>query len=123
MLIETIALAQVLVAVEVESPAGELYVQLCDEADYMQAQCAHQAVKPAAPVVTFIFEDVAPGEWAVMAWRDTDSDGEMATGLFGIPTEPVAIYGDPRGFFGPPSFSASAVTISAQGGRLEMQID
>lgn len=123
MVLQTIALAQVFVAVEAAEPEGDIYVQLCSEADYLEAPCAHQAIKPAASLVEFTFENVAAGEWAVLAWRDPNGDGEMETGLFGIPAEPVAIYGDPRGFFGPPSFSASAVTIGPQGRRFEIKID
>ena len=123
MLIATLMLAQVTVAVEVEAPAGDLYVQLCSEATYLQSACEHQAVKPAEARVAFTFEDVAPGRWAVMAWRDPEADGEMARALFGIPAEPTAIYGDPRGFFGPPGFEAAAVSVGDGPRRFEMTID
>lgn len=111
MLLETLIAAQVLVNVDVETPEGDLYVQLCSEDTYMQTTCEHQAIQPAQAQLSFAFEDVAPGQWAVMVWRDPEGDGEMATNLFGIPAEPVAIYGDPRALFGAPSFSDSAVEI------------
>ena len=123
MVIETLMLAQVLVAVDVAEPEGDLYVQLCSRATFMQSECEHRSIKPAAPRVEFTFDDVAPGSWAVMAWRDPEGDGEMATRIFGIPAEPTAIYGDPRAFLGPPSFEASAVMIDDAPRRFEMAID
>ena len=123
MLLPMLMLAQVTVAVEVAEPQGDLYVQLCSRAAYMETACDHQAIKPAAPRVDFVFDDVEPGRWAVMAWRDPEGDGEMATHVFGIPAEPTAIYGDPRGLFGPPSFEAAAVSLEPGPRRFEMRID
>lgn len=53
------------------------------------------------------FTNVPPGEYALALHHDEDGDGQMDTGLFGIPTEGAAASNDARGSFGPPSFEAA----------------
>lgn len=51
--------------------------------------------------VDIVFTDLATGEYAVSIYYDLDDDGEMDTGLFGIPSEPVGFSNNARGKFGP----------------------
>lgn len=54
------------------------------------------------------FENVAPGTYALALHHDEDADGEMDTGIFGIPTEGTGASRDARGSMGPPSFRDAA---------------
>ncbi|MEQ8435258.1 MAG: DUF2141 domain-containing protein [Oceanicaulis sp.] len=101
----------VLTLTGVETPTGDIYIQLCREETFLKEGCAHQAVLPPQEGVVHTFDSVAPGRWAATAWHDADGDGVMKTGLFEIPAEPVAISNDPRALFGPPDFAAAAIDI------------
>ena len=50
---------------------------------------------------TFAFSNLEEGRYAVIATYDRDSDGELDTGFFGIPTEPVGYSNNVRRI-GPP---------------------
>lgn len=47
------------------------------------------------------------GEYAIAAIHDEDDDGQLDTGMFGIPTEGTATSRDARGTMGPPGFDAA----------------
>ncbi len=47
------------------------------------------------------FPGLAAGDYALSVFYDQDGNGEMATGMFGIPKEPVGFSNDARRKFGP----------------------
>lgn len=53
-----------------------------------------------------------PGTYAVSVYHDADNNGELNTGLFGIPTELVGFSNQARSLFGPPSFRKAAFQMS-----------
>ena len=61
--------------------------------------------------VVIRFADLLPGDYAVAAFHDADGDGELNTNIAGAPTEGYGFSNDARGFMGPPSFEAAAVSI------------
>lgn len=80
-------------------------------------QAALTVVAPIAPDRTGScrFDSVAPGTYALALHHDEDADGEMDTGIFGIPTEGTGASRDARGSMGPPSFeSAQFVHLERQ---------
>jgi uncharacterized protein (DUF2141 family) len=114
--------AQVILSLTgVDTPTGDIYVQLCRQEAFLTSGCAHQATLPAQEGVVHTFESVAPGRWAATAWHDADGDGVMKTGMFGIPAEPVAISNDPPALFGPPQFEASAFDVGDEPVRITLQ--
>ena len=48
-----------------------------------------------------VFPGLDEGQYAVSVVYDQDGDGKMATGMFGIPKEPVGFSNNVRGKFGP----------------------
>ena len=56
------------------------------------------------------FDGVAPGTYAIALHHDEDDDGQMDTGIFGIPTEGTGASRDARGSMGPPSFRDAHVS-------------
>ena len=55
-------------------------------------------------MATCRFDDLEPGEYAVGAAYDRNGNGELDRGFLGIPTEPVAVSNNARGFMGPPDY-------------------
>ena len=74
-------------------------------------------LKKQAPVdergqAEFHLDNLEPGSYALSAVYDADMSGELNRGLFGIPTEPVGVSNNAKGFFGPPSYSAAKFSLS-----------
>ena len=59
----------------------------------------------------FVLRDLSPGQYAVNAFHDENDNGELDTGLFGIPSEGYGFANDPNTTFGPPDFEAAAVNV------------
>lgn len=69
-------------------------------------------MRPAASgSLRVVFADVEPGSYAVAAFHDADGDGELAQNFVGMPTEGYGFSNGARGFMGPPSFEAAAVSV------------
>ena len=59
------------------------------------------------------FKDVPAGPFAISVFHDKDSDRELDTGVFGIPTEAYGFSRDARDTFGPPSFDEARLDVVA----------
>jgi uncharacterized protein (DUF2141 family) len=121
-IIAALALAPLTVTVETENPTGMVYVQLCDRESFLTSQCPHQTNREAEARIDFVFDDVAPGEWTVMVWRDANSNGEMERGQYGVPLEPTSISNDPPMLYGPPRFDDAKVAVPDNGTRVRISI-
>lgn len=53
---------------------------------------------------TVVFEDLEPGEYAVSAFHDEDSDKKLGRSFIGIPVEGIAASNDARNPVGPPKY-------------------
>jgi len=60
-----------------------------------------------------VFPGLAPGRYAVKAFHDIDSDGNMGTTPFGMPTEPFAFSNDAIGDGGPARWAAASFDLAA----------
>ena len=72
-------------------------------------------------VVTFLVEDLAPGEYAVSTYYDKNGNNELDTGIFGKPAEPVGFSNNAKGFFGPPGFDKVSFVLK-QNSSMEIQL-
>ena len=70
----------------------------------------------------FVFADIEPGDYAVAAFHDADSDGKLNTNLLGLPTEGFGFSNGAVGFMGPPSFEEAAVTVGAGDERVTVAV-
>ncbi len=96
---------------------GKVMIALFDSAE-AQAAKAPRAGYFAAAVGTdlvAVFPDLPAGRYGLIAFQDLDNNGELATGLFGIPAEPHGFSRSARGSFGPPGFDDYAVPVGASG--------
>lgn len=57
---------------------------------------------------TCVFDNVAPGTYAITAIHDLNNNGELDKNFLGVPTEPYGFSNDARGTMGPPSFSSAS---------------
>lgn len=57
--------------------------------------------------------DLIPGIYAVNVYYDEDSNGELNTNFFGIPTGLVGFSNQAKGLLGPPSFKKASFALSA----------
>ena len=90
---------------------GKVSVAVCDKARFLK-QCAHSASAPAqAGETTVLVRGVPPGTWAVVAYQDENTNGELDTNLLGIPKEPYGFSRDARSKFGPPGFDDAAIEV------------
>ncbi len=76
------------------------------EADYSEMKAVDSEGK-----ANFQFADLEEGQYAISAFYDADSNGELKTGAMGIPSEKVAFSNGAKGVFGPPSFKAAAFLL------------
>lgn len=60
----------------------------------------------------FQFDKLTAGTYAVSVIYDEDLNGELNTGLLGIPTELVGMSNNAKGLFGPPPFKKTSFSLS-----------
>lgn len=101
---------------KLSAASGKLMIELEDQnGKAIDAKAA--TVKGKTCVV--VFEDVAPGTYAIQYYHDENDNGKMDTGIFGIPTEGYGFSNDARGFMGPPDFEDMLFEVK---GNVEMTL-
>ena len=77
---------------------------------------AKQVVSIAPPTgtktVSLRFNQLPPGQWAVVLLHDENKNSRMDTGLFGIPKEGFGASNNPKVRTGPPRFRDASFTIA-----------
>lgn len=71
---------------------------------------------PTAAATELDFVDLPPGSYAVALFHDENDNGRLDK-RFGIPTEGFGFSNNPHLWFGPPSFKAARVALTA--GRVD----
>lgn len=67
---------------------------------------------PATAATELDFADLSPGGYAVALFHDENDNGRLDK-RFGIPTEGFGFSNNPHFWFGPPSFKAAKMTLTA----------
>ncbi|MDP1913172.1 DUF2141 domain-containing protein [Brevundimonas sp.] len=104
----------------VEARGGVLLASLQTRGEFMQASAtyADRVDHPAAGTVRVTFNDVAPGDYALMVLHDEDADGRMKMNGY-MPGEGWAmVNGD--ALRGPPTFDMVKFTVAASGADLSV---
>ena len=101
--------------VGVKPGAGYVVLSLFSSPEnYMTRPVADRAMKVKdADKVTFVLGDLAKGRYSISVYYDENGNGELDTGLFGIPKELVGFSNNAKGLFGPPSFDDSSFDLKA----------
>ena len=94
---------------------GEAVVTLFDnKKDYLKKPLVSNREKVGdGDVVAVVFPGLAAGTYAASVYYDLDSDGEMDTGMFRIPSEPVGFSNNARGRFGPAKWKKTQFGLAA----------
>jgi len=101
---------------------GPVLVQLCSEAEGMNRCSRRASVTASGGVAVARFENVPPGRYAASAFQDVDSNGRMAFGMMGRPTEPWGYSRNAPAIMGPASFDDAAIGVTAAGGVIPIQL-
>ena len=63
----------------------------------------------------FIFEGLAPGEYAVALFHDQNDNNKLDKSDLGLPKEPYGFSNDAKAMFGPPSFNKAKFNYNGKG--------
>ena len=104
----------------IKSHKGSIRVGLFDsETDFLKNAVEGKVVKASGREITVIFENLAPGEYALSVIHDENENGELDSNAFGVPKEGFAFGNNAMGPFGPPSFEKAKMKIE---GNLQCSI-
>jgi len=80
---------------------GKVAIQLLNESEAVVKEL-YAEISGGKCKVTF--GSLSPGHYALQYYHDENNNGEMDTGLFGIPKEGYGFSNNARGKYGPPEF-------------------
>jgi uncharacterized protein (DUF2141 family) len=120
-------MAQASLAVEVEllkpDAGGMVRLALCrGEQAYTTVKGCHERSVPAGEKVVVDFEGLEPGEYAIKAFHDLNSNGEMDFNMLGIPREPYGFSNDARATFSPPAFKDAKFIVAPGANRTRLRM-
>lgn len=87
-----------------------------------QEDAQAEVVVPEEGVSQLTFTDLAPGEYAVVAYQDLNGNGELDRGLFGIPLEPIGFSNGAVPVFSAPDFKDAAVSVTEGTTAIEITV-
>jgi len=83
----------------------------------------YASAKPNGAQASVKFPEVAPGEYAVSAFQDTNGNQKLDRGKFGIPTEKYGFSRDARGNYGPPEFVDASIRVGEKGAAISFALE
>ncbi len=99
----------------IETPKGNIMIALFDSEEAYNSDKAIRTI--AAPAdkadVKTLVNGLVPGRYAIKSFHDIDSNNQMGTNPYGMPTEPFAFSNNARGQMGPASWKDAAFDIKA----------
>ncbi|WP_068071864.1 DUF2141 domain-containing protein [Novosphingobium lentum] len=99
----------------VRNAKGRVRVDVCPQPQFLEDNCPFHADVPArAGTTTVVINGVPPGQYAIQAFHDENSNGEVDRALFGIPKEGVGFSRDARISFGPPKWADAVFSHDAR---------
>ena len=98
----------------VRNSHGRVHVDICPRARFLADGCPWHASVPAQTgSATVTVPGVPPGDYAVQAFHDENSNDRIDRGMFGIPREGVGFSRDARILLGPPTWHDAEFTHGA----------
>lgn len=70
----------------------------------------------------WLLDDLAPGDYAAVAYQDLNDNHTLDKGRLGIPKEPYGFSNDAKAAFGPPSFDRARFRYDGDGATLEIRL-
>ena len=110
--------------VGLHSNDGEVHCALYSSADGFPDGSAKAAMTTTGKITNqhavCEFAPVTPGDYAISAFQDENSNGKLDRNFMGMPKEGVGASNDAKGSFGPPKFADAR--FSYKGGPQELTI-
>ncbi len=107
----------------VRKQAGQLQVALVDADGYAGTakHIAGRKLPPAGETTRLVFDDVAPGRYAVMVSHDENGNGKLDANMLGMPTEGYGFSNNPR-VMRKPTFEEAAFEVGDQPVSIDIAI-
>lgn len=107
-----------------EPSEGQVLASLFDSpGSYMKEPLAEVEITIDAEGVALVdFGKHQPAEYAVVVIYDRNANGELDTGLFGIPKEKVGFSNNAKGRFGPAKWGDARFLLSDANIRIDIQL-
>lgn len=123
-IVSTAAAGQLEVTVgNVRNDAGTLLVAVCDASSFLTPNCPYYGRVPAeTSPAELVFDDVAPGRYAVQVIHDENANDTFDRNLIGLPKEGYGFSNNPHSPFGPPDFDAAAISIEDAAMRADVAL-
>jgi uncharacterized protein (DUF2141 family) len=106
-----------------ENDEGSVRVGLFhDPNSFPKSFAVGKAIEAKAGSVNVTFDNLSPGNYAVSAYQDINSNKKLDTNFVGKPTEPNGFSQDARGIFGPPSFADAQIVLADTDQNITIQV-
>lgn len=103
----------------VRNARGKVVVELCSQATFLGDGCALRAEVPArAGTTTVTIANVPAGQYAVQAFHDENTNGDVDRAMFGIPREGVGFSRNARITLSPPKWSDAVFSHQGRAERI-----
>ena len=108
-----------------ETNEGEARIAIVNsEVNYDESNSCRQKIVPVKDkTAQYIVKDLEFGNYAVKVFHDENSNGELDTAMFGIPTEAYGFSNNAKAKFGPPAFSKVAFKFTVSGQNILIQVE
>ena len=83
---------------------------------------AMKKVAASTAPITVVFDNLAPGTYAVGAYHDENNNDHLDTNFIGLPTEGYALSNGVRAVTSKPTFQQAAFTVGNAGAAVSLQI-
>lgn len=105
------------------SASGSLMVAVYGSgATFRKEAVQQQKIAASTGSMTVRFSNLAPGDYAVALFHDTNDNGKLDSNLFGVPTEPYGFSKLERSLMGPPAWDEVRFLVPADGARLNITL-
>jgi len=82
-----------------------------EEKTFLKKAIYGKVIKAQGSEAKVVFDDIAPGTYAISVIHDENENDELDSGMFGIPKEGFGFANDAMGTFGPPDFKKASITV------------
>lgn len=108
---------------DVKSAEGLVMAALYDSAGSFLKQPVQFGAAPAAQgKTTIVIRDVAPGDYALAVFHDSNGNGKLDKNPMGIPIEPYGFSNNALGTMAPPSFESAKLSVPADGAVADINL-
>jgi uncharacterized protein (DUF2141 family) len=107
----------------VRNAKGNVHIDICPEARFLKDNCPYSGNAPSRPGVTIItVRGIPAGRYAIQAFHDENSNGDVDRGLFGMPKEGVGFSNDAKISFGPPKFADAVFAFDGNSKTIQLKM-